>query len=115
MKEVSMYIRPDKLEKAQELLKRKGCHGMSIMSVMGCGMSYGESEPAPNGQYKGNKINLIPKIKIEVVVEDYVVEDLLIIFHENLSTGTPGDGKIFVKNVENAMRIRTGEQGEKAL
>ncbi len=115
MKELTMYIRPDKLETVKEILRAKGCHGMSVMSVMGCGIQDGDLEVGTRTEYKGNVINLIPKIKVEAVVREEVAEDILFEIHEKLSTGNPGDGKVFVKHVENAMRVRTGERGSKVL
>lgn len=115
MKELTIYLRPEKLEVLKELLRKKGCHGMSVMSVMGCGIQNGDLEPSTKGEYKGNKINLIPKICVNIVVSDDIVDDLMLAFYEQLSSGVPGDGKVFVKPIENAMRIRTGEKGTKAL
>ena len=68
-------------------------------------------------EIKGFKtnINLLPKIKVEVVVEDDLVEDLILEVQDKISTGAAGDGKIFIRNIDGAVRIRTGERGNKAL
>ena len=114
MKELSMYIRADKLEAVKNILQQLSCGGMSVMSVMGCGIQMGDVEGV---SFKGlrTNINLIPKIKIEVVVRDEVVEDILLALRDHVATGKVGDGKVFIKPVEDAMRIRTGERGEEAI
>ena len=114
MKELTMYIRADKLETVKNLLQRYGCGGMSVMSVMGCGIQQGSVDEV---NFKGlrTNVNLIPKIKIEVVVKDEIVEDILLAVREMVATGNVGDGKVFIKPVEDALRIRTGERGEKAI
>lgn len=114
MKEISMYIKPDKLEVVKNILHEQGCGGMSVMSVMGCGIQLGDTNPV---DFKGlrTNINLIPKIKIEVVVRDEIVENILLEIRDKVATGTVGDGKVIIKNVEDVMRIRTGERGADAI
>lgn len=114
MKEINMYIKPEKLEVVKNILHEQGCGGMSIMSVMGCGIQLGETNPV---NFKGlrTNINLIPKIKIEVVIKDEILEKVLLEIRDKVSTGTVGDGKVIVKNVEDVMRIRTGERGNDAI
>lgn len=114
MKEITMYIKPEKLEVVKNILQKHNCGGMSIMSIMGCGTQRGETS---NVDFKGlrTNVNLIPKIKIEVVVKDDTVEEILLDIREQVSTGTVGDGKVFIKNVEDAMRIRTGQRGTDAI
>jgi len=87
---------------------------MSIMSIMGCGIQMGDTSPV---EFKGlrTNINLIPKIKIEAVVRDELVEDILLDVREKVATGQVGDGKVVIKNVEDVMRIRTGERGNDAI
>jgi len=116
MKELVVIIRPEKLETVKEILDNKQCGGMTISSVMGCGTQRGVSESFVN-QIKGFKtnINLLPKIRVEVVVNDDVVEDLAMEICEKVRTDHVGDGKIFIRNIEEAIRIRTGERGNKAL
>ncbi|MGM9978421.1 MAG: P-II family nitrogen regulator [Clostridium sp.] len=115
MKELVMIIKPEKLEKVKEILDSIHCGGMTISSVMGCGTQRGTLETV--NQIKGFKtnINLLPKIKVEVVVEDDLVEKIILEVRDNISTGAVGDGKIFVRNMDEAVRIRTGERGIKAL
>ena len=112
MKELVMIIRPDKLEDVKEILDSHGCGGMTISSVMGCGTQRGTVH-----EIKGLKtnINLLPKIKVEVVVDDSVVEDTILDIRDKVATGNVGDGKIFIRTIDDAVRIRTGERGKKAL
>lgn len=114
MKEITMYIKPEKLEVVKEVLQKHGCGGMSVMSIMGCGIQMGDVSPI---EFKGlrTNINLIPKIKVEAVVKDELVEDILLDIRDKVATGQVGDGKIVIKNVEDVMRIRTGERGNDAI
>lgn len=115
MKKVEFIIRPDKLEKLKIILNEYNIGGITVTSAMGCGNQKGSTDIA---SYKGIEIvnmNLIPKIKAEVVVNDSDVEQLLSLIYENLSTGTVGDGKVFVSPIEDVMRIRTGQRGKKAI
>lgn len=116
MKEIIMIIRPEKLEKVKHILDDRHCGGMTITSVMGCGTQRGATEEGIN-EIKGFKtnINLLPKISVSVVVPDEVVEEIILEVQEKISTGAVGDGKIFIRPMENAVRIRTGERGDKAL
>lgn len=114
MKEIVMIVRPEKLEDIKKILDDINCGGMTLSTVMGCGAQKGVSGTT---EIKGFKttINLLPKIKIEVVVEDESVEPIIAAVHKVCATGHVGDGKIFVKNVEEVVRIRTNERGSKAL
>lgn len=109
-----MYIKPEKLENVKEILQNHGCGGMSVMSIMGCGIQLGDTSLV---EFKGlrTSVNLIPKIKIEAVVRDELVEKIMFEIRDKLSTGQVGDGKVIVKNVEDVMRIRTGERGNDAI
>lgn len=115
MKEIVLIIRPEKLEIVKSILDEYHCGGMTISTAMGCGTQRGSSECI--NQIKGLKtnINLLPKIKVEAVVEDNKLEDIFLAVMDKISTGNVGDGKIFVRNIEQAVRIRTGERGNKAL
>ncbi len=115
MKELIIIIRPEKLEKVKSILDSSNSGGMTISSVMGCGVQRGSTETT--NEIKGLKtnINLLPKIKVEVVVGDNKVEELMLKIKDEVSTGNVGDGKIFVRNIEDVMRLRTGERGNKAL
>lgn len=116
MKELVMIIRPEKLETVKSILDEYHCGGMTISSVMGCGTQKGSLEEVVN-EIKGLKttINLLPKIRIEAVVADEQVDEIITQIREKVATGHVGDGKIFIRNIEDAVRIRTGERGNKAL
>ena len=116
MKELNIFIRPEKLEDVKEVLDRVHCGGMTLSTAMGCGTQKGGTEETVN-EIKGYKttINLLPKVKVEVVVNDKDVETVIASICEVCATDHVGDGKIFIKNVEDAVRIRTGERGVKAL
>ena len=115
MKELVMIIKKKKKKKVKEILDSIHCGGMTISSVMGCGTQRGTLKTV--NEIKGFKtnINLLPKIKVEVVVDDDLVEKIILEVRDNISTGAVGDGKIFVRNMDEAVRIRTGERGIKAL
>ena len=115
MKEIILIIRPEKLEVLKSILDEKNCGGMTISTVMGCGTQKGTVEGV--NEIKGFKttINLLPKVRVEVVVEDSKVEQIILDVRGKVATGHVGDGKIFIRNIEEAIRIRTGERGEKAL
>ncbi len=119
MKELIMIIRPEKLEEIKKILDDVNCGGMTLSTVMGCGAQKGISTDETEGinELKGFKttINLLPKVKVEVVVEDRFVEPIIERVREELATDHVGDGKIFIKDIEDAIRIRTGERGVKAL
>lgn len=116
MKELVLIIRPEKLEVVKSILDSFYCGGMTISSVMGCGSQKGIADDTVN-QIKGFKttINLLPKIRVEVVVNDEAVDDIIAEIRSMVATGHVGDGKIFIRNIEDAVRIRTGERGKKAL
>jgi len=117
MKKIEIIVRPEKLEAIKEIVNTYSLGGMTLLTVMGCGAQKGESDKTLQ-DFRGIKVhglNLLPKIQINVVVNDDVVEDLLTTIHEKISSGRVGDGKVFVYNVEEAMRVRTGERGKNAL
>lgn len=117
MKELVMIIRPEKLEEIKKILDDIHCGGMTLSTVMGCGTQKGSVIEDGVNEIKGFKttINLLPKIRVEVVVEDKDVEPVIMKVREVCATNHVGDGKIFVRNIEEAVRIRTGERGTKAL
>jgi nitrogen regulatory protein P-II 1 len=112
MKKIEAIIRPSKLEDIKVALDRCNVHGLTISQVMGCGLQKGHKE-----YYRGTEvnINLLPKIKIEVVAPDHHVEEIIRIICQEAKTGEVGDGKIFVYPMEEAVRIRTGERGDTAI
>ena len=119
MKELVMLIRPEKLEEVKAILDEINCGGMTLSTVMGCGTQKGVTTEEPNAvkEIRGFKttINLLPKIRVEVVVDDKDVENIITKVREICVTDHVGDGKIFIRNIEDAIRIRTGERGVKAL
>ncbi|MCR5771053.1 MAG: P-II family nitrogen regulator [Butyrivibrio sp.] len=112
MKRLEIVIRPEKLEVLQEILDECGAHGAMVSNIQGYGNQKGHKS-----LYRGAEldIELIPKIKVETVVDDELVETIIAQVLKDINTGTCGDGKIFVYNVEEVVRIRTGEHGSKAL
>ncbi len=112
MKKLECIIRPNKLDEISDALNLYGIQGMTVSQVMGCGLQKGRREV-----YRGTvyDIHLLPKIKIELVIPDNWVDDIIKIIREKANTGEIGDGKIFVSPIENAIRIRTGEQGNSAI
>lgn len=117
MKELEIIIRPEKLEDVKKVLDETNCGGMTVATIMGCGAQKGIVDEDVVRVIKGYKttINLLPKIKIEAVVPDESVEDIILKIQEKCSSDHVGDGKIFIHNIEEAIRIRTGERGDKAL
>jgi nitrogen regulatory protein P-II 1 len=112
MKKIEAIIRPGKLEEIKESLNKYNIHGLTISQVMGCGLQKGRKE-----FYRGTEVtlNLLPKIKIEIVAKDSNVDEIIKLISEEAKTGEVGDGKIFVYNIEDVVRIRTGERGEIAI
>lgn len=117
MKELVIITRPENLESIKKILDDINCGGMTLSTAMGCGTQKGMAEDDGVHEFKGfkTKINLLPKIKIEVVVDDKDVELIIAVVRDTCATGRVGDGKIFIRNMEDAVRIRTGERGAKAL
>jgi len=109
---IEIITRPRMLEDLKEALNAIGIGGITVSNVLGCGMQKGATE-----YYRGVplEINLLPKIKIEVVVSEVPVELVIETAKKVLHTGAIGDGKIFVYDVTNVIRVRTGEEGWDAL
>jgi len=112
MKKVEAIIKPFKLDDAKEALGEIGVQGMSVSEVKGFGRQKGHSELYRGAEYV---VDFLPKLKIEVVVPDEMVEKVTLALSDAARTGKIGDGKIFVLPVEEAIRIRTGESGDNAL
>lgn len=112
MKKIEAIVRPHKLDEVKEALNSLGVHGMTVTQVFGCGKQRGLT-----GVYRGQEysINLLPKVKVEVVVRDNLVDDVIKVITDTSRTGKIGDGKIFVSTIDDAIRIRTGERGNEAL
>jgi len=112
MKMVTCIIRPEKLESITNTLDKLHIVGMTVTDVRGFGRQKGQVEHYRGGEYT---IRFIPKVRIDVVVPDEDVKKVIEAVSRTARTENVGDGKIFVTNVENAMRIRTGEVGTSAL
>ncbi|MEN6413046.1 MAG: P-II family nitrogen regulator [Veillonellales bacterium] len=112
MTKIEIITRPNKLEELKEALNDIGVTGMTVSQVYGCGLTKGHTEIYRGREYT---INLLPKIKVETVVCEIPVEKVLATAKTVLRTGQLGDGKIFVYPIENAIRIRTGEEGDIAI
>ena len=112
MKKVEAIIKPFKLDDAKEALGEIGVQGMSVSEVKGFGRQKGHSELYRGAEYV---VDFLPKLKLEVVVPDEMVEKVTLALADSARTGKIGDGKIFVLPVEEAIRIRTGESGDTAL
>jgi len=112
MKRIEAIIRPIRFEAVKEALNDIGIYGMTVTDVRGFGRQQGHTE-----KYRGSTytLNLLPKIKLEVVVPDSRVDEVVSAIIEAAQTGEIGDGKIFIADVEEVVRIRTGERGEAAL
>lgn len=112
MLKVEAIIRPDKLDAVKAALDGLGVRGMTFIHVMGAGKQRGRTQ-----YYRGQEytVNLLDKVKLETVVTDDLAENVVKTIVEFASTGEIGDGKIFISMVDNAVRIRTGEQGDTAL
>jgi nitrogen regulatory protein P-II 1 len=112
MKKIEAIIKPFKLEEVKDALIKIGIGGMTVSEVRGFGQQKGETEIYRGTEYV---VDFLPKIKIEVVVKDEDVEKVVETIANTARTGRVGDGKIFVIPVEDVIRIRTGERGEKAV
>jgi len=112
MKKIEAYIRPEKLEDTKAALGKFHINGMSITQVMGCGNQKGWKKIV-----RGTEVdyNFLQKIKIELVVLDEQVEDIIQGIIDESSTGEYGDGKIFIYDVADAIRVRTKERGDAAI
>ena len=112
MKKIEAIIRPEKLEHVRQALEKVGCSGLMISEIEGHGKQKGVVQQWRGEKYK---VELVPKIKIEIVAKDMEVEPITKTIIENAKTNEVGDGKIFIWDIGNAIRIRTGEKGEQAL
>lgn len=112
MKKIEAVIKPFKLDEVKDALNELGIQGMTITEVKGFGRQKGHTE-----LYRGTEyvVDFIPKIKIEIVVPDNIVEEVVSVIEKTAKTGKIGDGKIFISNADDAVRIRTGQRGEGAI
>ncbi len=112
MKKIDAIIKPFKLDEVQEALEAIGIHGMTITEVKGFGRQKGQTEIYRGSEYQ---IDFLPKVKIEIVTTDEKYQNIVETIVETASTGSVGDGKIFISEMLDAVRIRTGESGEAAI
>ncbi|GAB4349929.1 MAG: nitrogen regulatory protein P-II [Candidatus Abyssubacteria bacterium] len=112
MKKVEAIIKPFKLEDVKEALSRSGITGLTVIDVKGFGRQKGHKELYRGAEYE---IEFLPKIKLEIVVEDDDVGNVVSAIVSAARTGRLGDGKVFVTSVEEVVRIRTGECGKEAV
>ncbi|MFM1911111.1 MAG: regulatory protein 2, for nitrogen assimilation by glutamine synthetase, regulates GlnL [Pseudomonadota bacterium] len=112
MKKIEAVIKPFKLDEVRESLSEIGVNGLTVTEVKGFGRQKGHTELYRGAEYV---VDFLPKIKIELVVADDMVEPAMDAIIKAAHTGKIGDGKIFVTNVEQVLRIRTGETGESAV
>jgi nitrogen regulatory protein PII len=112
MKKIEAIIRPFKLDDVREALVEEGVHGLTISEVRGYGRQKGHTETYRGSEYR---IEFVPKIKIEVVIEDSKADSVIDAISRTAKTGQVGDGKIFVYDIKDVIRIRTDESGKEAL
>jgi nitrogen regulatory protein P-II 1 len=112
MKRIEAIIKPFKLDEVKERLRTIGVAGMTVCEVKGFGRTGGKTEVYRGSAYV---VDFVPKVRIEIVVTDSMVSDVVNAIVSAAKTGKIGDGKIFVTPIEEAIRIRTGERGEDAV
>jgi len=112
MKKIEAIIRPFKLDEVKEALIEEGIRGMTISEVRGYGRQKGHKEVYRGSEYQ---IDFVPKIKIEIVVVDEMAEKVIDVILNTAKTGQVGDGKIFISDIKDVIRIRTDESGAGAL
>ena len=112
MKKVEAIIKPFKLDEVKDKLNELGVQGITVTEVKGFGRQKGHTELYRGAEYV---VDFLPKIKLEIVLNDAQVEDVVSAIAKAAQTGRIGDGKIFITNLEEAVRIRTGERGKDAI
>jgi nitrogen regulatory protein P-II 1 len=112
MKKIEAIIKPFKLDEVKDALHEIGLKGITVVEAKGFGRQKGHTELYRGAEYV---VDFLPKVKIEVVIDDALVERAIEAIQKAAHTGRIGDGKIFVTNVEEAIRIRTGERGSDAI
>lgn len=112
MKRIAAVVRPEKLEPLKEALFQAKISGMTIYQVHGCGNQHGWKE-----YFRGSEVflNMIPKVKFEIIVEDSRVDEIVDAIVGIARTGEVGDGKIFISSIDSVVRVRTGEKDEAAV
>ena len=112
MKMVTAIVKPFKLDEVREALSTIGVQGITVTEVKGFGRQKGHTELYRGAEYV---VDFLPKVKIELIIEDEMVEKAVEAIRASAHTGRIGDGKIFVSTIEDAIRIRTGERGDAAV
>ena len=112
MKRIAAVVRPEKLEPLKEALFQAKISGTTIYQVHGCGNQHGWKE-----YFRGSEVflNMIPKVKFEIIVEDSRVDEIVDVIVDVARTGEVGDGKIFISSIDSVVRVRTGEKDEAAV
>ena len=112
MKKIEAIIKPFKLDEVKEALQEIGVQGLSVIEAKGFGRQKGHTELYRGAEYV---VDFLPKVKIEVVIPDDILDDVIAVIIDSAKTGKIGDGKIFVSEIQQAIRIRTSEDGVDAL
>jgi nitrogen regulatory protein PII len=112
MKKIEAIVKPFKLDEVKEALQELGVQGLTVIEAKGFGRQRGHTELYRGAEYV---VDFLPKVKIEVVVSDALVDEAIAAIVSSAKTGKIGDGKIFVSQIDQAVRIRTGEDGPDAL
>ena len=112
MKLITAIVKPFKLDEVKEALKAAGANGITVTEVQGFGRQAGHTEVYRGTEYK---VDFVPKVRLDLVVEEAQVEGLVDAITESARTGKIGDGKIWITEVDRVQRIRTGEQGAEAV
>ncbi|MBU2916589.1 MAG: nitrogen regulatory protein P-II 1 [Psychrosphaera sp.] len=112
MKKVTAIIKPFKLDDVRESLSELGVNGMTVTEVKGFGRQKGHTELYRGAEYM---VDFLPKVKLELIITDELLEQVLDSILETAQTGKIGDGKIFVEEIERVIRIRTGEENDQAI
>ena len=112
MKKIEAIIKPFKLDEVKDELNNLGVLGLTVLEVKGYGRQRGHTELYRGAEYA---IDFLPKIKIEIIVQDDLAEEVINTIKKKAHTGKIGDGKIFISNIDEVIRIRTGESGKEAI
>jgi len=112
MKKVEAIIKPFKLDEVKDALSEVGIQGMTVTEVKGFGRTGGKKEVYRGSAYV---VDFVPKVKLEIIVPEALVKEVIDAIEKSAKTGRIGDGKIFVMPIDEAVRIRTGERGEEAI
>ena len=112
MKKIEAIIKPFKLDEVKEALHEVGLQGLTVIEAKGFGRQKGHTELYRGAEYV---VDFLPKVKIELVIDDDMLDRAVEAIHQAAHTGRIGDGKIFITSVEEAIRVRTGERGNEAI